>query len=155
MPAIDQQDLTSRIRVLAEEIIGEGEIYIVDVQVRGQQGSRVVEVYADADQGISLDQLSELSRELEFLLDTEDVIKGRYLLNVSSPGADRPLTDPRQYGRHIGRDLRVTLEEDGAQRQVTGTLTDVGDESVTLEVKGMPEKLSFAAISEARVQLPW
>lgn len=148
-------DLRSRIHALADEVASEGELYVVDVQVRGQKGSRVIEVYADADEGAGLDDLARLSRDLAFLLDTEDVVKGKYFLNVSSPGADRSLRLLRQYAQHVGRTLEVTTEADGEAVVRSGTLASVGDDHVVLEVDGVAERIAFSDVTDARVQLPW
>lgn len=148
-------DLRTRIHVLADEVASEGDLYIVEVQVRGQKGSRVIEVYADADEGAGLDDLARLSRDLEFLLDTEDVVKGRYTLNVSSPGADRPLRLLRQYRQHLGRTLQITTGDDGAEITRSGTLDAVGDDDFVLDVDGTAERIAFSDVTDARVQLPW
>ena len=81
--------LADRIRVFAEEAAVDTDLFVVDVEVRGFQGSRVVEVFVDGEAGAGSDDLTALSRSLAFLLDTEDFIKGRYRLDVSTPGADR------------------------------------------------------------------
>jgi ribosome maturation factor RimP len=146
-------DLESRIRAMAEDIAAGLGLFIVDVQVRGRQGSRTVEVFADTDQGIMPDQLASLSRKLGFLLETDEVIVGKYTLDVSSPGAARPLTMPRQFPRHVGRDLKVVLS-DGDQ-EITGRLTGVDDTGIQLDVAGEPRHVAFEEIATAHVQLPW
>jgi ribosome maturation factor RimP len=148
-------DLATRVRALAEDALADRAAFVVDVEVRGQQGSRVLDVYVDADEGIGLDELAEISHDLGFLLETEDVVKGRYYLNVSSPGANRPLRLPRQYRQHVGRSLRVVLGEGDGRREVTGTLAAVSDDTFELDVNGQPETVAFADVTEARVQLPW
>jgi ribosome maturation factor RimP len=155
MHKTDTQDLPTRIRALADEAAASRDAYVVDVRVRGQQGSRVVEVFVDATDGVKLDELSRISRDLEFLLDTEDLVKGRYQLNVSSPGADRPLTEPRQYLKHVGRTLTVTTgtPEEGATR--TGVLATVHDDRFELEIDGATVSIDLKDVLEARVQLPW
>ena len=149
--------LTARIHALAEEAVAGADLFVVDVEVRGRVGSRVVEVYVDSDTGAGLDEIAETSRRLSFLLDTEDVVKGKYNLHVSSPGASRPLALPRQYPRHIGRDLRVTYTSDSEEATVVGTLSAAGADAITLTIKGQgdPTELPFSAIREALVELPW
>lgn len=147
--------LHARLHALAEEAAAETGLYIVEVEVRGQKGSRVIEVFVDADDGVGVAAIARLSRDLEFLLDTEDVVKGRYTLNVSSPGADRPLVLARQYRQHIGRPLKVTTEAPGGPNARTGTLTAVADDHFELEVDGTAERIAFADVTDARVQLPW
>jgi ribosome maturation factor RimP len=151
----ENTDLRSRIHALAEELAATRGLYVVGVEVRGQKGSRVVEVFADADDGAGLDDLARLSRDLEFLLDTEDAVKGRYTLNVSSPGADRPLRLSRQYRRHLGRALAVTTGSPDGPAARTGTLTAVHDDAFDLDVGGRTERIAFADVTDARVQLPW
>ena len=149
--------LAARIHVFAEEAVAGTDLFVVDVDVRGRTGSRVVEVYVDSDAGAGLDEIAETSRRLSFLMDTEDVIKGAYNLHVSSPGASRPLALPRQYPRHIGRNLRITYTSDSEESTIVGTLSAAGDDVITLAVKGEadPTELPFSAIREALVELPW
>ena len=152
---IPTDSLPDTVRRYAEEAAEGTPLFVVDVTVRGQQGSRVIEVYADADSGATPDDLAALSRALGARLEAEDLIKGRYHLNVSSPGADRPLTLPRQFPKHVGRSLRVVVGEGEAQRTVDGTLTAADDDALTLDVDGGQEKIPFADVADARVRLPW
>ncbi len=149
--------LAARIQTLAEDAVDGTELFVVDVDVRGRTGSRVVEVYVDSAIGAGLDDIAQTSRRLSFLLDTEDLIKGKYNLQVSSPGANRPLASPCQYPRHVGRSLRIVHTDGAEEVTVVGTLTAVGDDTITLTLKGKasPLELPFTAIQEARVELPW
>lgn len=134
------------------------DIYVVDVEVRGYQGSRVVSVYVDTDDGISLDAAASVSRALSAALDHEDLVKGRYRLDVSSPGATRPMTQPRQLPRHVGRTLAVTYASDDSQTHtVTGKLTGVDPDLLRLLVGDAedPVEIPTKQLVEATVQLPW
>ena len=96
----------------------------------------------DGDNGINIDDCIELSRTIENSLDREEE---DFELNVSSAGADAPLKMPRQYRRHIGREVSVeTL--DGTQ--VEGTLKEADDEQFTVYIKGTkkvaPKEYTFA-----------
>ena len=151
----ENADLSTRLHALAAEVAEDRGAFVVDVQVRGQKGSRVIEVFVDSDGGLGTDDLAEISRDLGFLLETEDVVKGRYHLNVSSPGADRPLVLPRQYAKHVGRTLAVQTGSGDEAHARAGTLTAVRDDSFDLEHDGETETIAFADVTEARVQLPW
>ena len=155
LPATPTTDsLADRVRALAEEAAADTDLYVVGVDVRGFQGSRVVEVFVDSEAGAGSDDLTALSRSLGFALDTEDVVKGRYRLDVSTPGADQPLTDPRQYRRHIGRPLAVTFERELDQVvTVQGALVSVEDGAFVLEGETAP--IPFDTVRDAHVVLPW
>lgn len=150
-------DLRARVLDLAEEVVRAlgDDLFVVEVAVRGQQGARVLEVFVDADAGVGLERLAEVSRELGFLLDAEDLVRGRYHLNVSSPGATRPLRLPRQYRQHVGRTLRVTTGTGPERATRTGTLAAVAEDALELDRDGERETIPFADVVEARVVLPW
>ena len=155
--AADAATPEARVRALAEEVLAGTDLFLVDVSVRGWKGSQVVEVYADRDadpgEGADLDALAEVSRQLGFLLETEDVMPGKYRLDVSSPGLDRPLTDPRQFRRHVGREVRLTLASGEA---VEGTLIASTPEAVTVQpASGEPVATPHADLTDARILLPW
>lgn len=126
--------------------------YVVDVRLRGERGSKVLEVFVDTDQGISTDQLAEITQVLSVKLDHADLIPGRYRLEVSSPGLDRPLTTLRQYRKNLGRVLRVSFMEEGAVRDVTGVLESVSDTALTLNnAHGQVHTVSVGAVRRAVV----
>lgn len=151
----DVLDLRDRIHALADEAAASTELFVVDVAVRGQKGSRVIEVYVDGPQGAPLDTLAGISRDLAFVLDAEDLIKGRYHLNVSSPGPQRSLIDPRQWPQHVGRNVRVKTGQGEAARTYRGTLTAVDGDAFTLDDNGTAETVAFVDVVDARIELPW
>lgn len=144
--------MVDRVRMTVETVIPMDEVYIVEIVVRGRQGSRLIEVFLDSDEGVGLDHLASYSREVGFLLEAEEIVKGHYRLNVSSPGADRPIRLPRQMKKHVGRKLAVTgIEGDS----VVGFLEAADDDGITLKKGKEKVKLAFETIQEARVVLPW
>ncbi|PHN03992.1 ribosome assembly cofactor RimP [Flavilitoribacter nigricans] len=91
-----------------------------------------LDIFIDSDTGITFDRCRKISRYLESYLDESGWLGERYTLEVSSPGVSRPLQLLRQYPKHIGRKLKVKLK-DGSELE--GTLTEVGDDQITLERK--------------------
>lgn len=156
-PQPTTNSLSNRVLAFAEEAVADTDIYVVDVDVRGRTGSRVVEVYVDRDEGIGVGEIAQTSRRLSFLLDAEDPIEGKYTLSVSSPGTNRSLSLLRQYPRHIGRDMRIAYTQDNEELTVTGELASVADDAITLAIPGQddPTEIPFPAIREAFVLLPW
>ena len=151
-----QQQIADRVRELTEEVITGTSYFLVDVQVRGHQGTRVVEVYIDSADEFGHDDIAVVSKELGFLLDVEDILEDSYKLEVSSPGIKRPLTMPQQYQKNVGRTLRVRYEQDSTEEIVVGDLMDATDERVELELSsGERLELPYQSITQARVELPW
>ena len=152
------QSLTDRVRGLIDEVIAGSPLYLVDLAVRGQKGSRVVEVFVDSDEGLSVDELARVSREVGFLLETEDVIDGKYKLDVSSPGVDRPLVLPRQFKKNIGRRLEVQVQPEGggSKKTLQGELAAADEEGIELALRNKEtRRLRYADVTRAKIQLPW
>jgi len=146
------------IRQIVEDAIVGTDLYIVEITVRGHTGSIVVDIYLDSDKGLSVDTLADMNREIGFLLELNEVISGKYRLNVSSPGIDRPLSLPRQYYKNRGRQLDLRCKEpDGSGTQkITGVLV-VSDE-VGIEIQmneSNRRRIPYSDILLAKVKLPW
>ncbi len=126
----------------------------------------VVRVVVDHDQGVTLDDIAEVSRAVSEALDQEDDGMGRtpYVLEVTSPGVDRPLTEHRHWRRNLGRLVTVAVGPSGSAEEVTGRITAVDDAGVTLavEAKGKPgarkrpptpRQVPWAELGMGRVQV--
>ncbi len=108
-------------------------------------------VVVDADGGVDLDAVADLSREISAVLDNDPSIgDAPYVLEVSSPGVDRPLQLPRHWRR--AHDRLVSVELEGGE-SVTGRLLGSDDTSAELEVDGDPRTVPFAEVTRAIVQV--
>ncbi len=146
-------DLVKTIQDLVEPIVGQYNGYVVDVVIRGVRGLRVVEVFADTDEGITTDVCAEISRQLSAALDAGDVIRGGYRLDVSSPGLDRPLKLHRQYPKNINRVLKIQFTDTDGKKTITGVLRAVTDSSIKLEpAKQEPLEIPMREITRAVVE---
>lgn len=152
-----QKKIADRVRGFVEEDIAGTEYFLVDVDVRGHKGTRVVEVYIDSEGEMGHDDLALVSKEVGFLLDVEDVVDGSYKLELSSPGIKRPLKIPKQYRKNVGRTLRVRYKDDhDSEEIVVGDLTDADDEMIEIELPSEKRlRLPYSDITQARVELPW
>ena len=144
------------IEKLAANILPDKDLFIVGINVSDSAVKQKVTVIADGDNGISIDQCAIISRRLSRRIEEaygEEVI---YTLEVTSPGADQPLLYPRQYNRHIGRKLKLVMQ-DGSEK--TGTLENVTDTGITLleeikekkKVTTTPVQLSFSDIAKSNI----
>jgi ribosome maturation factor RimP len=132
----DQQ----RIEQLLAPHLADGLYYVVDIQVAGRQGGTLkVTVLLDSDAGITIDECARISRQLGNEMDElnyfgEDV---PFNLEVSSPGVDFPLSQPRQFQKNVGRTLKVDTTTGPT---LVGTLVEVSDTGIVLDVP--PLKIS-------------
>lgn len=116
----------------------------------------VLRVYVDSvdNSGVTLDECTKASREISALMDVEDPIKGRYQLEVSSPGVDRPLYTAEQFARYIGEMARVKLRiaREG-QRQFTGNIAAVNGDEIELNVEGTIITIAMGDIQNANLKM--
>ncbi|WP_059011618.1 ribosome maturation factor RimP [Streptomyces specialis] len=146
-----------RLRELLEPLAGERGMDLEDVRITPAGRRRVLQVVVDADGGVGLDACAELSRAVSERLDETNVMGAApYVLEVTSPGAERPLTEPRHYRRSVGRLARIRLREGG---ELTARIVAVDDEGLDLEVPGEKgrrptvRRAAFAGIAAARVEI--
>lgn len=124
-----------------------------DLEVRLGDRDGVIRVFIDrVPEGIGLEDCEAVSRQISALLDVEDLIPGRYSLEVSSPGLDRRLTKVEHYQRFMGENIHIKLRFslDG-RRNFHGKLTFVDDENIEVEVDRKLHRLSMASIESARL----
>ena len=127
--------LEQQILEMAESVAVENGCYIYDVEYLKEGKTRTLRIYADREEtGISLDECEIISRRMSDLLDESDPIRENYMLEVSSPGIERRLTQPWHFEKYIGKMVDIGLYKavDGA-KQISGVLHAYSDEEITLE----------------------
>ncbi len=156
----DDGRLPALVRDLAVPIADELGVTVLDVEFGGPRSRPLVRIIADvaeptSPEGLDVDAVATLSRRLSDALDEHDLFPGPFTLEVSSPGADRPLTDVRDFQRNLGRDVRLTRVDDDAETEITGRLVDADDAGVTIEVDGEDLHVALADVDHGKVVLPW
>ena len=150
-----------RLHELLEPLAAAVGVDLEEVTLTKVGGSRVLDVVVDADGGIDLNQVADLSREIGEALEAPEgaAVLGdaEYRLEVGSPGVDRLLTLPRHWRRARTRLVKAQLEPGG---EVVGRVTEVDDEGVLLEIppvkgrgKTTERRVAFGEIAKARVQV--
>ncbi len=154
LPA-SEENLDARVIAAAEDLLPDFDLFLVTVGVRGHKGSRVIEAFLDSINPVSVGELARFSRKLEEKVDL--FITGAYRLDVSSPGADRPLSHPLQYPKHIGRKMRIRFntEQNDIIEQLEGTLEAADEAAVTLKTKTDTVIVSHDRLIDGVVLLPW
>lgn len=144
--------VVDKVSELAESVLSTTDFFLVDVQVKGSNAPEIwVSVDAE-DRGINMDECAEISNELSFLMDAHDLFSGKYRINVSSPGLGRPLVDRRQYPKHEGHKAKVKYKKDGEYLKVTGTLQQVTDHDISIQVDDQSViKVAFDDLAETKI----
>jgi ribosome maturation factor RimP len=132
------------LRPLVEPVVSSAGYDLEDIVVSSAGRRSVVRIIVDRDGGINLDQVADVSRAVSGALDAAEAVgESAYTLEVTSPGVDRPLTEPRHWRRNIGR-----LVEVGG---VKGRILEATDDGVALEVDGSRRDVSHDELGPGRV----
>lgn len=126
---------------------------LVGIEFSPGHGGSLLRVYIDVEgRPVTIDDCERASREISAMLDVNDPVAGRYTLEVSSPGLDRPLFTPEQFARFVGEAVKinVNLPIDG-RRRFHGTIRTIDDDRITIEQDGEPVTLVHANIAKARL----
>ncbi|MFF8847504.1 ribosome maturation factor RimP [Streptomyces sp. NPDC015127] len=148
---------SERLRGLLEPLVTAADLDLEEIEVSRAGRRRTLRIIVDSDDGVELDACAELSRSLSEKLDETDAMgEGEYVLEVSSPGADRPLTQHRHYVRATGRLVKLQLREGG---DLVARILTVDDEGLDLEIPGVKgrrptaRRVAFDDIAKARVEI--
>jgi ribosome maturation factor RimP len=139
---MDRAAVTRRVWELSESLARAAGLELVDVQYRPEGGRLILRLLLDrasdeirpsAARGVTLEELARMSRELGDVLDAHDTIPGRYHLECSSPGLNRPLVRPDHFRRALGQRVQVRMHEPVAgRRQFRGVLEAADDQAITV-----------------------
>lgn len=130
------RSITESLKEKIKPLVEEEDLELVDLDFY-QGGSRsVLRIYVDKTSGVTVDQCASLNRKIGDYLDMEDLIPHRYLLEVSSPGLDRPLLRGTDFKRRIGEKVKVSLKEktDG-QIEWVGKIMDLKEDDLILLIE--------------------
>ena len=130
----DRRSLKTRITELAEKTAFYLGMEVVLVEIKNEGGATIVRVYIDQPTGITLEECELFSRRLSTVMDVEDFVSSAYVLEVSSPGIDRPLVKEADFQKFLGEKARIrTRRPIDGQRNFKGRIVDVTEGRVTLE----------------------
>ncbi len=144
-----------RVREFAEELLPSMGLELVEVQFRREQHGWVLRVFIDAEEGVTLEHCSRVSRELSDYLDVEDIIDHKYHLEVSSPGLERKLYKTADFQRFSGQRAKIKLQEPVAgQKTFIGVISGVDGETIVLVTEeGEKLRFTFDMVSTARLAI--
>jgi ribosome maturation factor RimP len=146
------QNYSEELKKIILPFLEQEEIGLVDLQFTKQGRDALLRLFVDrASGGITLEECSHLNREIGNLLDLHDIIKTKYILEVSSPGLDRPLKGRSDFLRAKDKFLRFFLSEPiEGKIELEAQVKEVNAESVTVEVEGKTFSLYLPKINRAK-----
>ena len=148
-----------RIVGLLEPAVAAMGMDLEDVRITSAGRRRLLRIVVDADGGVSLDDIALVSRELSATLDRAAAMgEASYTLEVSSPGVDRPLTEPKHWRRAVGRVVNAPLRgrpgaEGAAAATVTGRVAGADSSGVRIDVDGASQQYGYSELGPGRIQI--
>jgi ribosome maturation factor RimP len=145
--------VAERVWEIVEPLVTHEGLEMVDVEFRRESRGMVLRLYLDREGGVSLDDLTRVSRQLGDLLDVHDAVPGPYTLEVSSPGINRRLRRPEHFRRYLGKRVRVrTAAPVAGRRGFVGTLQSVEAEGIVVQDGAGSHGIRFTEIAQANYE---
>ena len=147
-------DLLARIKEIIEPVVEDMGAELVQATLFNKGGRLTLYVAVDKENGVNVEDLSSISNKLGTALDEAAIMKGRYNLEVSSPGIERPLTKPQHFKRFAGSKVRLKtkLPIDGS-RNFVGDLVSADEERINLTVDGKELVIRYDNIAKANLKV--
>jgi len=146
------QRVAPTIEAVVEPVVaGLGYEYVGAEFGQGDNGT-TLRVYIDTPNGVEVDDCATVSRQLSAALDVDDVIATAYLLEVSSPGLDRPLFTESQFAAQVGEMVKArTTSSHNGRRNYKGVLVSVADGEATFEIDGIDFSFPIEDVEQANL----
>jgi ribosome maturation factor RimP len=133
-----------------ENVVKQLGYLFIDIEFRGDERNRIIEIYIDNENGIVTSDCVDVSRACGDLIEVQDLIESKYRLDVSSPGIDRPLKFIEQFRKNINRNFELEFEDQLAEK-FEGKLVAVDDDTLKFEINKKVEEVKFNNIKSAKV----
>jgi ribosome maturation factor RimP len=147
LPEIEEE-LKQRLLPLIEE----EDLELVELELVGKSPRYILRIFVDKVGGVNVEECADLSRKLSDYLDTEDLIQGRYTLEVSSPGLERPLLSRDDFRRKIGEQVKVDLKSPvEGKEEVRGEIIEVRENEVVIALEDKVETIPWDRIDKGRI----
>lgn len=145
-------EIRDRVFELIEPLLYDLGYELVEVEYLSSYGRWVLRLYIDKEEGVTIDNCADVSRELGDIIDIKEIIDHEYLLEVSSPGLNRPLRREKDFIKAIGSKIKLKMKQSvNGQKSFTGVLKDYAEQTVFLESSGNIVELPFDSIEKSNI----
>jgi ribosome maturation factor RimP len=143
-------DLKTEIEKVVRPILTDQSFDLVEIKLSRYRKNYRLQVFIDSDSGVKLNDCARVSGLVGTALDMTDLMDDGYVLEISSPGVDRPFGSEVDFRRRIGRNVRINLIADGCEKTIQGVLTEVNNEALMLSGKEGTIEVALANIRQGR-----
>ncbi len=140
-----------KILQLTEKVVKELNFFLIDVNFRGDSRNQIIEIFVDSTSGITADNCKSISRQIGAIIEEEELVSGKYRLDVSSPGSDRSLKYLEQYSKHINRSFEVEYSDGEEIRKVKAKLVKIENDTLFFTSNKNEITINFNNIKSAKV----
>jgi ribosome maturation factor RimP len=147
--------LHDKLQSLIAPVLQNFNVDFVALELKGSRHNLIVRVIADQEGGITLETCAAISRALSEAFEVTDPIPGRYRLEVSSPGVDRPLKTARDFQRNIGRRVNLHYKLGEGTESIEGTIQEVSKAEVVVATDSGARSIPLSSIATAKLKLKW
>ncbi len=134
----------------AQEVSEKNNLFLLEVLFRGTERNRVIEIFIDGEDNLSADDCARISREINQLIEKNELLDSASRLDVSSPGVDRPLKYLKQYKKHINRKFEIRYKSGENKKSITGKLVKIEEDNLYF-YSGREQVIKFEDIIKAKV----
>jgi len=149
-----ENSVIENILKMAESLLVGKNMELVDLEFRKEGVGKVLRLFIDKTGGVTVEDCANISRELSTLMDVNEIIEEKYVLEVSSPGLRRPLKKIDDFKKFKGKLVLIKTKEPIENRKVfKGYLKDTNDEGIEMDIDGLLYSLSFQQIHKANLEI--
>ena len=135
---------------IAQEISEKNNLLLLEVLFRGSERNHVVEIFIDGEDNLSADDCARISREINEVIEKNELLNSAYRLDVSTPGVDRPLEYLKQYKKHINRKFEVRYKSGENKKDITAKLVKIEEDNLYF-YSDREQVIKFEDIIKAKV----
>lgn len=151
---MDIKALVKEVEELVSPLLDKENVELVEILYRRESGRMVLRFLVDVPGGITLAECARLNNQIGKVLDESNIALANYLLEVSSPGLDRPIKTVKDFLRAVGKNVRLLYSKDGREKVTyIGEVKSVDNENVTLVIEGKEEVIPIDKIVKARLEI--
>ncbi|OQW54923.1 MAG: hypothetical protein A4S09_17200 [Proteobacteria bacterium SG_bin7] len=152
---MDFSAITEKVWPVAVAAAEQNGCKLYDLEFVGSQHGRILRVFIDRTEGVSVNDCEAVSRTLNLHLDQDDLIPGEsYNLEVSSPGLDRVLKRPEHFNSAVGSEIQLRVRNatsQSNQRQYNGKIVSADSEGISLDTNGSVTRFPFHNIEKGKI----